>query len=149
MAYIGLELSYGTSSKLSAISGAQLHVTLAHFEKPSIDASLLLAKRMEQLAESAPAPVLLMLAIEQWEVGAVVRVKHTTQLEVLRQSVLGALKDLELKVSAEHGFNPHITIGIQRDITVYVSKISTTGIELCGCPMINRYAFPFPERFHV
>lgn len=149
MAYIGLELSYGTSSKLSAISGAQLHMTLAHFEKPSFDVSLLLAKRMEQLADSAPAPVLLNMAIEQWEVGPVVRVEHTTQLEVLRQFVLGALEQLDVKVSAEHAFNPHVTVGVQRDLTFFMSKISTTGIELCGCPVINRYIFPFQERFHV
>ncbi len=150
MAYVGLEIS--ASTYLCRWKGAQLHLTLAHFEKPDGAQAMRLCQLLEDLAKH-PAPALEVTRITRLSyVGEVLVVKATPRLEKMRASVLERLKEQGVEWSEDYAeWLPHITVSDAgrikdtfargaNDIRVHLAPAA---LELAGTAAVVRYRFPF------
>ena len=144
MAYIGFELSPGTSDCWSAFPGALLHITLAHFDKPSWEQTRTLAHRLRGLTRGVATPVFMPERVAVWpEVGPVLLLRHSADLMEWRCRVLYELAKLRIPPSRNHDYTPHMTLGDASVEEPAIRYIKPIGLELCGCPTITRVVFPF------
>jgi len=145
MAYIGIDLGDRWSRYLMGPSGAQLHLTLAHFEKPSPAQAAELALDLGKLAETVPVQVLYLDSIETFSVGDVLIIKNTNDLHLLRSQVVGLLMKHRLQWSRDHEWRPHVTIGkANPDHAELIAQrvfIECNQLELCGTPIFGRYTW--------
>lgn len=146
MAYVGLELPSDAGAVWSAVPGAQLHLTLAHFDKPTWPQTQALVPKLEAVAGAVRLHRLRCGSLEHWDnVGPVLIIEHDRELALLRGAVLDILMLMRIGVSTDYEWRPHITLGALRQSDLRMTSIKAMGLELCGCPMVNRCVFPFPD----
>ncbi len=144
MAYIGFEVAPHVSDTWSAFPGALLHITLAHFEKPTWLQTRTLAHRLLDVTRGCRPPVLVPDRVAIWQdVGPVLLLQFNDDVQKWRRTVLDQLVKLNITPSRTYDYTPHMTLGDVRVEEPQVKRIKPIGLELCGCTTITRAAFPF------
>lgn len=142
MAYVGLPLQPYQSAALCAIPHAQLHVTLVHFSKPDKATTLALSALFSGIARYFRPLYLPIISIQNWDVGVVLRLEETSELQKLRDRCVHRIESQGCTVTKDFAFNPHITV-LDPKPTYLTEIVVASELEFVGGHGLTRFIFPF------